>query len=101
MKKDEILAKAREEKSDEMETFVRDKSMAVIFCVMGVCLIIFISIRQELHERCCDLPFTVALGASAGCFYRFARLKNAKNLIIGIITGLCAIVYLILTILGH
>lgn len=101
MKKEDILKKAREEDSDEMETFVRDKSMSVVFIVMGICIAVFIWIRQDLNERYCDLPFTVALGASAGNFYRFAKLHNAKSLCIAIVTGICAVFYLILTVLGY
>lgn len=100
MKKEDILKKAQEEGSDEMETFVRDKSMSVMFVVMGICIIVFMWIRQDLGERCCDLPFTVALGASVGNFYRFAKLHKAKCLCIAIVTGICAVFYLILTVLG-
>lgn len=101
MKKEDILKKAQEEGSDEMETFVRDKSMSVMFVVMGICIAVFMWIRQDLHERYCDLPFTVALGASVGNFYRFARMRNAKSLCIAIFMGICAVYYLILTVLGY
>lgn len=101
MKKEDILKKAQEEGADEMENFVRDKSMSVMFIVMGICIAVFMWIRQDLNERYCDLPFTVALGASAGNFYRFAKVRKAKNLCIAIVTGICAVFYLILTVLGY
>lgn len=95
------MKKAQEEGSDEMETFMRDKSISVMFIVMGICIAVFMWIRQDLNERYCDLPFTVALGASVGNFYRFARLHKAKSLCIAIVTGICAAYYLILTVLGY
>ncbi len=101
MKKEDILKKAREEGTDEMEKTVQDKSMWWVFIAMGVCLIVFSLIRLENDQHPTDLAATISAGASAGCFYRFSKLHDKRNLFAFITTGICAAVCIILFIIHH
>lgn len=101
MKKEEILKKAREEGSDEMEKSVQDKSMWWVFIAMGLCLIVFSLIRLENDQHPTDLAATISTGASAGFFYRYSRLHDGRNLFTAITTGICAIICIVLFILHH
>lgn len=99
MKKEDILKKAQEEGSDEMEKSVQDKSMWWVFIAMGICLIVFSIIRLEYDQHPTDLSATICAGASAGCFYRFSKLHDKKNLFAAITTGICAVTCFILFII--
>lgn len=101
MKKEDILKKAREEDTDEMENFVMDKSQSWVFLVMGICLIVFTMIKQERGEQTSDLTFTIALGMSVGNIYRFVKLRRTNYLIWAIITAICAVICLIFFIMHH
>lgn len=101
MKKEDILKKAREEGSDEMERFVRDKSMWWVFIAMGACLIVFSLIKLENDQHPTDLAATICAGACAGCFYRFSKLRDKRDLFGAITTGVCAVVCFVLFLLHH
>lgn len=101
MKKEDILKKAREEGSDEMEKFVQDKSMWWVFIAMGVCLIAFSMVRSYNDQNPTDLAATISTGASAGCFYRYSRLHDNRNLFAAITTGICAVILIVLFIFHH
>lgn len=99
MKKNEILEKARAEKSDEMEKFVQDKSLWCVFIVMVVCLIAFSIIRASNDERTNDLAVTVCSGVAAGNFYRFVKLRQKSYLFSAILLTVGAVTNLISFIL--
>lgn len=101
MEKEDILKKAQEEGFDEMEKSVQDKSMWWVFIAMGVCLIVFSLIKLENDQHPTDLAATISIGACTGCFYRFSKLHNSKDLFAAITTGLCAVVCAILFVLHH
>lgn len=101
MKKEEILAKAQEENSDEMKNFVQDKSMWWVFIAMGICLIAFSIIKQNMGQHTSDLTVTICAGACAGNIYRFAKLHSKKSLFGAIITGIGAVVCSIFFIVEH
>ncbi len=101
MKKDEILAKAREEKSDEMENFIQDKSMIWIILAMFICLCVFSYTRLERNMQIEDYAATLNIAASVGCLYRFAKAKQRKNLILGIILGAAGIWFTVLYFLKY
>ncbi len=101
MKKEDILKKAQEENTDEMEKFIQDKSMWWIFIVMVVCLIAFSIIRQENGQSTSDLTVTITSGVAAGNYYRFAKLRNKSNLLAAIFMTVGAIICLIFFILEH
>lgn len=96
MKKDEILAKARAEKSDEMERFVQDRSMIWIILGIIVFLGIFSWTRLKRDMPVEDYGATIAVAASIGNIYRFIKMKNKHNLILGIIFGLSGILQTVL-----
>lgn len=85
MKKDEILAKARAEKSDEMENHIHDRSMIWIILAMFVCLCVFSYGRLERDMPVEDYVATLNIAAAAGNIYRFVKLKDLHYLILGII----------------
>lgn len=101
MKKEEILKKAREEGSDEMEKSVQDKSMWWVFIAMGICLIVFSLIRLENDQHPTDLAATICSGACAGFFYRYSKLRDRRNLFSAITTGISAVILVVLFILHH
>lgn len=101
MNKDDILKKAREEGSGEMEKSVRDRSMWWVFITMGVFLIVFAFIKLENDQHPTDLTATICAGACAGNFYRFAKLREKRDLFSAILTGICAVVCLVLFIIHH
>lgn len=47
MKKEDILKKAQEEKSDEMERFVRDRSAVWMTLAMAIAAGFFVCMREE------------------------------------------------------
>lgn len=101
MKKDDVLKKAREESSDEMKEFVQDKSMRWVFAAMGISLVIFTLVKQNMGQNTTDITVTLCVGASAGCFYRFSKLHDGKNLFGAITAAICAVVCLIFFIIHH
>lgn len=93
--------KAREESSDEMKEFVQDKSMWWGFAAMGISLVIFTLVKQNMGQNTTDITVTLCVGASADCFYRFSKLHDRKNLFGAITTAICAAVCIIFYILHH
>ncbi len=95
MKKEEILKKAREEGSDEMEKFVQDHSMWWGAVAMGICLIAFTIIRRRIDQYTFDLTATISAGVAVQNFYQYKKLHIKRNLIAGIFMAvgsvLCAI----------
>ncbi len=101
MKKDEILAKAHEEKTDEMENFVQDKSMKWIFMAMFICLCVFSYTRLERDMQIEDYAATLNIAASVGLIYRYVKAKQRQNLILGIILGTVGIGFAVLYFLKY
>lgn len=95
MKKEEILKKAQEEGSDEMEKFVQDKSIWWGAVAMCFCLIAFTIIRRRIDQYTFDLTATIAAGVAAQNFYQYKKLHIKRNLLAGIFMAvgavLCAI----------
>lgn len=80
MNKKEILAKAREEKIDEREVFISDKSMRWTFLVMALSAGVFTIARSIQDLPVADLCATVCLSVGAGHFYRFIKTKEKSYL---------------------
>lgn len=93
MKKEDILKKAQEEKNDEMERYVHDKSMYFILIAMFVCLSIFSFTRIAEGMKFYDYLATLEFSISAGNFYRYSKTKNKALLIDGILTLVSGIIF--------
>lgn len=97
MKKDEILAKARAEKSDEMENHIHDRSMIWIILAMFVCLCVFSFARLERDMPVEDYTATLCISLAVGNIYRFTKLKRRYYLMLGIVFAavgiLMAVIY--------
>ncbi|MDE7399618.1 MAG: hypothetical protein K2N06_08840 [Oscillospiraceae bacterium] len=97
MKKDEILAKARAEKSDEMENHIYDRSMIWMILGMFVCLCIFSYTRLERDMPTEDYTATLCIAIAVGNIYRFIKLKRRHYLMLGIVFAavgiLMAVIY--------
>ena len=93
MKKEDILKKAQEEKVDEMEQYVNDKSMYLIFIAMFVCLTVFSFTRFADKMRIEDYVSTLDISISAGGFYRYSKTKKIQWLIVGICFLISGIVF--------
>lgn len=84
MKKEDVLKKARAEKSDEMEKVVRDRSAVWMALAMVIAAGFFVCMRDE-NAPIMDLAATVCFSTAVCCFYRFVRLKSVSYLIMGIL----------------
>lgn len=87
MKKDEILEKARAEKSNEMERHIQDKSMIWIIVAMFVCMTAFSFMRLERGEFIEDYAATLGIAASVGNFYQYHKMKKLPNKVLGAVFG--------------
>lgn len=101
MKKDEILSKARAEKSDEMEQFVQDKSTIWVILAMLICLIVFSYTRLQRNMQTEDYTATLCIAIAVGNFYRFAKAKNLHYLIQGIIFGTVGVLFAVIYFLKY
>lgn len=93
MRKDEILEKARAEKSDEMEQHFNDKSMFAIIIAMFVCLCVFSITRLVRDTPVEDYVATLDISIAAGHFYRYSKTKKKESLAIGICFGIAGIIF--------
>ena len=96
MKKEDILKKAQAEKNDEMEQYVNDKSMYLIFIAMFVCLSIFAITRFAEGMRIDDYIATLDIPISAGSLYRYRKTKAKEWLISGICFGLNGLIFAVI-----
>lgn len=83
MKKEDVLKKAREEKSDEMENSVRDRSAVWMALAMAIAAGFFVCMRGE-DVPIMDLTATVCFSTTVCCIYRFFKLKQLHYLIMGL-----------------
>lgn len=93
MRKDEILEKARAEKSDEMVQHVNDKSMFSIIIAMLVCLCVFSITRLTRELPCEDYMVTLDISIAAGHFYRYSKTKKKESLVIAVCFGIAGIIF--------
>lgn len=100
MKKEEILKKARAEKSDEMENAVRDRSAVWMAVAMAIAAGFFVCMRGE-DEPVADLAATVCFSVAVCMIYRFIRLKKLYYLIAGIVVGAVAVFSTVRFFQGH
>lgn len=84
MKKEDVLKKAREEKTDEMEKSVNDRSAVWMTLAMAIAAGFFVCMRDE-DAPIMDLTATVCFSTAVCCVYRFFRLKQIHYLIMGIV----------------
>lgn len=85
MKREEILAKAQQEKNDEMEVRVRDQSMRWTYLAMVLTAAVFAFLRGERGEPMMDLCVTVCASVVAGQIYRFFKIRDRGCLVMGLI----------------
>ena len=95
MKKEEILKKAREEGSDEMEKFVQTRSVWWGALVMFILLIMFSIIRRKNGQYTFDLTATICSGVAVENFFQYKKLHNKNNLAFGIIMSVGAVLSVI------
>ncbi len=93
MRKDEILEKARAEKSDEMEQHINDKSMFFIIIAMFVCLCVFSITRLARDMLVEDYIATLDVSIAAGHFYRYSKTKKTESLAIAVCFGIAGIIF--------
>lgn len=101
MNKEEILAKAKNENSDEMELQIRDKSMRWTYLTMVIIAAIFAFIRENHGQPMMDLCVTVCASVAVGQFYRFLKSKETYCLILGLIALLVGIFALVRFCMGY
>ena len=101
MNKEEILKKAQNEKNDEMELQIRDRSMKWTYAVMVVVAAIFTFIRSEHGLPMMDLCATVTFSICVGQFYRYVKMKDKGCLLAAIITLVVAIIATVRFFMGH
>lgn len=91
MEKNEILAKARAEKTDEREIFINDRSMRWTYLIMALSAGIFTIVRAIRSQPMMDLCATVCLSVGAGYLYKYIKARERANLIIGIVLIICGV----------
>lgn len=101
MNREEILKKAQEEKLDEMELQIKDRSMLWSYVAMVISAAIFSFIRSEQGLPMMDLTATVSFAVSVNHIYRFIKTKEGSYLFIAIITICIAIFATIRFLMGH
>lgn len=103
MNKEEILAKSRKEneRCDEFQLQVRDKSMKWTYLTMVVTAAIFAEIRANKGLPMMDLCATVGLSVCAGQFYRFMKTKDKGCLIMAVVTLVIGVFAIIRFLGGH
>lgn len=100
MNRDEILAKARDQK-DEMAVQVKDKSMKVTYIVLVLTAAAFAFLRGLKGQPVMDLCATVCYSVFAGRIYCYVKTKDRLDLIMAIITIATAVVATIRFFMGH
>lgn len=100
MKKEDILKKAQEEKSDEMENSVRDRSAVWMTIAMTIAAGFFVCMREE-NAPIMDLTATVSFSTAVCCIYRFFRLKQIHYLIMGLVLAAITVFATIRFFQGH
>ena len=100
MKKEEILEKARAEKSDEMENAVRDRSALWMAVAMVAAAVFFVCMRGK-DEPIMDLAAIVGFSGMVCCGYRFFKLKKPVYLISGLILAGITVFSTIRFFMGH
>ena len=100
MKKEDVLKKARAEKSDEMEKVVRDRSAVWMALAMVIAAGFFVCMRDE-NATIMDLAATVCFSTAVCCIYRFIRLKSVYYLILGIVLAAMTVFATIRFFQGH
>lgn len=101
MDKEDVLRKAQEEKNDEMEIQIRDKSMKWTYVSMVIAAAIFSFIRDMQGYPMMDLTATVSISAAVGNFYRYVKGKDKSNLLIAIVMSVIFVFSTIRFIMGH
>lgn len=101
MEREEILKIAQEEKKDERELQVKDKSMMWSYIVMVIMASVFSFIRSEQGLPMMDLCATVCGSVCASMTYRFIKTKNKEYLMITVIMLVTSIMAIIRFFMGH
>lgn len=100
MKKEEILEKARKEKTDEREKFVNDRSAVWMAVAMALASAFFVCVRGE-DAPMSDLAAICCFSASVCFVYRFVRLKQVYYLIMALVMAALTVVSTIRFFQGH
>ena len=101
MEKKEILKRAQDEKLDERELQVKDKSMMWSYIVMVIMVSVFSFIRSEQGLPMMDLCATVSGSVCAAMTYRFIKTRNKEHLVISVIMFATAIMAIVRFCMGH
>lgn len=101
MDKNEILRRAQEEKNDEMEIQIRDKSIKWTYIAMVAAVAIFSFIRSEQGLPMMDLCATMCFSVCVGQAYRYIKGKSRDALIMAVITLGIAIMATVRFAMGH
>ncbi|MCM1060659.1 MAG: DUF6442 family protein [Eubacterium sp.] len=91
MDKAEILKKAREEKTDEGASFVRDRSVRWTYLALVLSAAAFALVKGVRGQPVTDLCATVCISVCAGHIYRYIKVRDRFYLIIAVIMALIGI----------
>lgn len=101
MTREDILKKAQDEKKDEREQQVKDRSMMYSYIVMVILAAVFAGIRGKQGLPMMDLCATVCGSVCAAMTYRFIKTKGKEYLLIAVITFVVMVVAIIRFAMGH
>ena len=101
MDKEEILRRSRNEKNDEMEKQVLNRSMRWTYLAMVLSAAVFTYIRDLNGQPMMDLCATVCISVFAGRIYCYLKMKDKFNLGMALIALAIAIFATIRFLMGH
>lgn len=101
MDREEVLARSRSEKNDEMEAQVNDRAMKWTYIALVFSAAFFAFIRGMRDQPIMDLCATVCISVSAGRFYCFSKTKGRYNIVMAIVTLIIAVFAGVRFFMGH
>lgn len=101
MKKEEILEMSRNEKNDEMEKQIRDKSMRWTYLALVLSAAVFAFYRSAHGQPFMDLSATVCFSVFAGRLYCYLRARQTFDLVMAAVTLVMAVFATVRYFMGH
>ena len=93
MKKEDILKKAQQEKTDEREEEINTKAFRIGWMGVSVVMILLIFLRATFNETATDLVVVLLAQSAAASFYQYFEMRDKK---LYLISGIMASIGVIL-----
>ncbi|SEN51905.1 hypothetical protein SAMN04488134_101269 [Amphibacillus marinus] len=91
----EILKKARQEKTDEREEYIKNKAFNIGWISVSAIILVLILLRLLNNESANDLLMIIMAQTAASSFYQYAYMRDRKiYLVAGIISTIAVLLSL-------